>query len=406
MGAHRYRLPLAIAVAVVAAGAATLVLRPRNGLLDAAPVAATDYFSARELDRAEDYRGPQRLLGIAGLVVSAGTLAFVAIRPPRRVRRALERAGRRPLLGAAAAGASLTVVLVLVTLPFAAIGHERAVDVGLSTQSWGHWLGDVGKAAGVQAVLAAGGAAILMGLIRRFPRHWWLPTSGAVVALSAVFLFLSPIVIEPLFNRFEPLRDRALAAEIEESAQTLGVRVEDVLVADASRRTTTGNAYVSGLGPSKRVVLYDTLLDGRFTDGEIRAIAAHELAHVARAHLWKGLAWFALLAVPAVFLIAAVTERRGGLDDPANVPLALALAAVFFLATLPLQNLASRRYEAEADWLALVATQDPESAARLDRRLVTTNLGDPQPPAWFYALFSTHPSAMERIAMAEVFRDR
>ena len=223
--------------------------------------------------------------------------------------------------------------------------------------------------------------------------------------IAALFTLLQPVVVEPLFNRFEPVRDRELVMDVETLADRLGVQVDEVLVADASRRTTAGNAYVSGLGPSKRVVLYDTILDGRFTDGEVRAITAHELAHVARAHLWKGIAWFALLAIPGVFLIAWITNRRGGLDDPALVPLAIAVAFVFFLATLPFQNLVSRRYEAEADWLALEATGDPDSSGRLDHRLVTTNLADPRPPAWFHAMFGTHPAPIDRIGMAEEFRE-
>ncbi len=193
------------------------------------------------------------------------------------------------------------------------------------------------------------------------------------------------------------------AAEI---ARRLGVEVETVEVADASRRTTTANAYVAGLGPTKRVVFYDTILDGRFREPELVSVAAHELAHVARSHLWKGLAWFALLAVPGVFVVARVTERAraGGLRDPALVPLGLLAALAVSLVTLPLQNAVSRRYEAEADWIALRATEDPDAAIALDRRLTVTSLGDPDPPAWARLLLSTHPPALERIAMAEAFR--
>jgi STE24 endopeptidase len=212
--------------------------------------------------------------------------------------------------------------------------------------------------------------------------------------------------VQPLFNRFEPLADRRLAGRITELAHSEGVEVYRVLVADASRRTTTANAYVAGLGPTKRVVLYDTMLDGRFTEGEILSVSAHELAHVGRRHLWKGLAWFALLAVPGVFLLAWVTERYGGLAEPRLVPLGLAFAFAFVLVTQPLQNAVSRRYEAEADWLALTATGDAGSAIALDRRLVLTSLADPDPPAWMTYWLGTHPPALERIAMAEAFRTR
>jgi STE24 endopeptidase len=158
---------------------------------------------------------------------------------------------------------------------------------------------------------------------------------------------------------------------------------------------------VAGIGPTRRVVLYDTLLDGRFTEGEILAVSAHELAHVERRHLWKGVAWFALLAVPGVWLLATITNRLGGLAQPRLVPLGLAFVFAYMLVTQPLANAVSRRYEAEADWLGLQATHDPAAFVSLERRFVTTSLADPDPPGWVSIWLGTHPTPMERIAMAE-----
>src|SRR3954471_7866599 len=132
MGAHRVGLPLAVGIAVACAGAATVVLRPRSGLIEPAPVAAEAYFSPSELDRVRDYRGPQRLLALGGPAIEGATLALLALRPPRRLRRALERGRARPILAAAAAGAAFAVLLVVVELPIAAISEQRARDVGLS----------------------------------------------------------------------------------------------------------------------------------------------------------------------------------------------------------------------------------------------------------------------------------
>jgi len=195
-----------------------------------------------------------------------------------------------------------------------------------------------------------------------------------------------------------------LTAEIKELGAKEGVTVDKVLVADASRRTTTANAYVSGLGPTKRVVFYDTMLDGRFSPPELESVAAHELGHVAKSHIWKGLGWFALIAIPGVFLVWWLTERRGGLPDPRLVPLAIAVALVYSLLVAPFGNLVSRRYEAEADWMALTATNDPESFIDLERKLTVTSLGDPDPPAWSNLFFGTHPTPMKRIGMAVAFR--
>src|SRR3954452_10237676 len=136
MEAHRLGLPVAVGIAVVAAGAATFALRPRNGLIHPAPVAAEAYFSPSELDRVRDYRGPQRLLGLGGLAIEGGTLAVLALRAPRRLRRALERGRARPILAAAAAGAAFAVLVVVVALPLAVVAEQRARDFGLSTQDW------------------------------------------------------------------------------------------------------------------------------------------------------------------------------------------------------------------------------------------------------------------------------
>ncbi|MEA2404087.1 MAG: endopeptidase, partial [Thermoleophilaceae bacterium] len=223
MEAHRVGLPVAIALAVVAAGTATLVLIPRSGLIEAQPVAARDYFSPSELDRAHDFRVPQRWIGLGGLLLSGATLTVLAARPPRRVRRALERAERRPVLGAAAAGAGISLVLLVVGLPLSAIDHSRAVDVGLSTQSWGGWFSDLGKSAAISALFAAGGGALFVALARRFPRTWWVPGSVAVVTIAAAFTFLSPVVLEPLFNKFTALEQGPLRSDVLNLARRSGV---------------------------------------------------------------------------------------------------------------------------------------------------------------------------------------
>src|SRR3954453_22532219 len=181
MEAHRVGLPLAVGIAVFAAGSATLALRPRHGLIHPAPVAAEAYFSPPELERARDYRGPQRLLGLGGLAIEAGTLGFLVLRPPRRLRRALERGRSRPIVAAAGAGAAFAVLLAVVQLPVSIPAEQRARDFGLSTQDWGGWPGDLLKSTGISMVLTAVGAMILMGVIRRFPRSWFALGAAAVV---------------------------------------------------------------------------------------------------------------------------------------------------------------------------------------------------------------------------------
>jgi len=386
-------------------GAAALLWRTEVPSLALADLDPRDYFTAPEIARSEDYRSGARALFLGGLAAELAVLALL-VWNARPLAARLGRIGRGRVRTAVLLGTATVVAVWGVGLPFAAASHARRVDHRLSEQGWGAWLADRALSLGVQVVLLAIAVAGAVWLAGKLGRRWWLAGAPALVGVAVVVVLAQPLVIAPLFNRFEPLPDRDLAAEVEELAARMGVEVDDVLVADASRRTTTANAYVSGIGPTRRVVLYDTLLDGRFTEGEILSVSAHELAHVGERHLWKGLLWFALFAVPGVALLAWITERRGGLADPRLVPLGLAFVFVYLLVTQPLASAVSRRYEAEADWLALQATGDPESAVALEQRFVTTSLSDPDPPAWVTYWLGTHPPPLERIAMAEAAATR
>ena len=408
MRAHRYRLPLAVLAVGVAAGAATLLLRPRSVPPEPAAVEETGYFSAAEIRRAEEFRGPQRLLGLAGLGVSTGALALLALRPPARVRSLLAAAGARPVLGGAAAGAGISLGLTLVGLPLDAVAHERARDVGLSTQTWLPWLGDVGKATAIGAAMAGAGGALAVAGVRRFPRSWWAPGAVAVVAVGAAFVFLGPVVLDPVFNRFTPLPDGPLRREVLELADRAGVSVGEVYSSDASRRTTAANAYVGGLGRTKRVVIYDNLLE-RFPPDQVRSVVAHELGHQHYRDLQKGLLWLVLVAPAATFLVQRLTERveAGGAPasgTPAMLPaLALAVALVSF-GVGAAGNVLSRQVEARADRFALELTGEPEAFIGLERSLVRQNVSDPTPPAVLHVLFGTHPTPVERIGMGVAWR--
>src|SRR3954470_467606 len=402
MEAHRVGLPLAVGIAVVAAGAATFALRPRDELIQPAPVAATDYFSASELDRIHDYTGTQRLLGLGGLALSTGTLAFIALRPPRRVRRALERGAARPILGAAATGGALSLVLVVVGLPLSAVAEQRARDFGLSTQDWGGWLGDAAKSAGIGAVFAALGGALLMALIRRFPRSWWALGAAAVVGFSAVFVSYGPVVIDPLFNKFTSLPDSPLRSEVLALAHKDGIDVGPVYGVDASRRTTGANAHVNGLGHTKRVVLYDNLLKD-FSPHQVRSVVAHELGHVKHRDVPRGLLWLAIVAPAGMLVIQRLTERlapeaaRGRSAGPVVLPAAaLSIALVSFVLNIP-GNAMSRRVEASADAYSLKLDGNPAAMIGLERKLAIKNVSDPDPPDWVQVIFGTHPKTVERI---------
>jgi len=377
----------------VAAQAAVALLRPRTGLLEPLPVDARELFSAAQLERAEDYRAPQVALYATGLAVEAGLLVL------------LIRVGARRLPGRApAAGAVVSVALAVVALPLAAVARQRGLDVGLVTRSWGGWAGDVTKSAAVGAVLAAGGAGLAAVFRARLGARWWIPGAGLAVLAGAALTFAGPVVLDPLFNRFERLPEGPLRADVLRLAQRAGVEVGEVYVMDASRRTTAANAYVTGLGASKRVVLYDTLVE-RFDPEQTRLVVAHELAHVEHRDLLRGLLFLLLVAPPGMWAVARLAEAWSGGDRRRWVPaLALALGVVSTPVTL-LSNQLSRAVEARADATAL-RLAGPGSAAPFEafqRQIALTNVSDPDPSGWRHALFGTHPTTVQRVGIARAY---
>jgi STE24 endopeptidase len=403
------RLGATLAAAVVVAEAAAWLLRPRDGVIDPATVAEQAYFSAAQLERAADFRDVQRLIGLGGIAVEAAVLLALALWRPAFLRRALRSASRRPILGAAAVGALLALLLAIAALPLAAVAHSRAKDVGLSTQGIGAWLGDQGRSAAIGAVLAALIAAAAIGLIRRLGRRAWIGGTVLVVAAAVLLLWLAPVVLAPLFNRFEPLPEGRTRAQVLELADRAGVDVGEVYRVDASRRSTALNAYVGGLAGTKRVVIYDNALR-ELEPAELHSVVAHELAHVREDDILRGLAFVALVAPLGVLFILmlarALTARSG--DDPASPAALPALALAAAIAALVLGipgNQLSRQVESRADTFALELTEDPQALIDLQHRLAITNVSDPSPPGALHFLFGTHPTTMERIGAAEAFRD-
>jgi STE24 endopeptidase len=312
------------------------------------------------------------------------------------------------LVAAAATGAALSAGFTAVVLPVSAISRQRAIDVGLVTQSLPGWAGDVAKATAIDAALTGAGAALVIALMRRFPRGWWLPASALAVGAGAALLFVGPVVFDPVFNRFTRL-DGEARADVLELAGKAGVDVGEVYEVDASRRTTAANAYVTGLGRTKRVVVYDTLLRD-FTRDERRLVVAHELGHVHHRDVPRGLLFLALVAPVGLFAAARTTDvlaRRadGERSGPAELPaLALALAIVATPVTA-VSNQLSRRIEARADSFALGLTDAPEPFVGFERRITVQNVSDPDPPRWVQSFMGTHPTTIERIGIAKAWEN-
>jgi STE24 endopeptidase len=397
------RLGATAVAAVVVAEAAAWLLRPRDV---EEPVHADEsaYFSQAELTEARDYASGQRLLLVGSLVAEGAVLIVLATGRPAVSRRLLERLGERPVLGGAAAAAGLSAVVAVVTIPFGIAAHERSVDVGLSTQSIGAWLGDWGKGTAIGAILAAGLGTLALALMRRFGGRWWIPGSVGVVIGATIISWLAPVVIAPLFNKFKELPPGEARTDVLDLAQRAGVDVGHVYEVDASRRTTAINAYVNGIGSSKRVVLYDTLLDD-LNRGERNSVVAHELGHVHGNDIRRGLLFVAIVTPLSLIFISSMAggiARARGIEpgQPAFLPaFALAIAATS-LAIGIAGNQLSRSVEARADTFALQLTDDPKGMIELQQQLADRNLADPDPPGAFTFLFGTHPPAIDRIGAA------
>ena len=386
--------------AIVVAEGAVLLFRPRDLGPAPVPVEARAYFSPAQLDRAVDFRSGQLWLYGARLLIEGGILVYLVRRAPARLRAA---GRRRPVLAAAGAAAAISLVLGVATLPVSAIARERAKDVGLVTQDWIGWVGDVAKSQAIGAVIAAAGGALLLVGMRRLGRRWWIGGTVVVVTFGVAITYLSPIVLDPLFNTFTPLKDGRTRSDVLELAQRAGVDVGQVYEIDASRRTSASNAYVAGLGHTKRVVLYDNLLRD-FTPAEVRLVVAHELGHVRHRDVPHGLLYLAIVAPFGMLAVARLSERLGGRDTlgtPAALPAVLLAVALVAPAITSISNQLSRAVERRADAYALELTSEPRTQIAFQRRIAVKNVSDPDPPAWVTFLLGTHPPTIERIGQAE-----
>ena len=385
------RMAALATITVAWLAAAALLWRTTAPDIAVPRIDAATLFDAQTLERNARYEYGRALLWALGLAAQLAALALLARRPPEL---------RGPwLLRAALVGALVYVVAWLADLPFDLAGHwwRRRYDVselgylGFVFGNWSTTLGELGLAA------LAGLAVVATG--RLLGSRAWLGLWFAFIALAAAYVLVYPSLLAP---RLKPLEDRALAGEIQALARDAGLGRTTVDVRKARERTRAVNAEAIGAGPTTRVILWDTLLEPQVGRGEVRFAVAHELSHVARDHLWKGVAWFALIALPCLWLLGRVVP----LGDPRALPATAVVLLLLQVATLPAANAITRRYEREADWEGLRLTHDPAAAEALYRRFARAGLSDPDPPLLLHVLLDTHPTLVERIETARAFGAR
>jgi STE24 endopeptidase len=374
-----------------------------------------DAFSEEEVHACVAYAKPRQRWALLGLAVDLALLAGVALTGPGRalVRSAAGLAGGWTPGRVALATTAVVVARAAARLPFAIRAFRQDARAGLATQRLAGFLLDWLKGRAVGLVLTVLPLAALVLAAGWVPPGWPWVAALAAALLVLVLALLGPVLIEPLFNRFSPLPGGPLRSRLLALASGMRVPVRDVLVADASRRTTRVNAYVSGLGRTRRVVVYDTLLRSSQQE-ELALVVAHELAHVGHRDVLWGTVASAAVAAGAVLLavrlfdLGPVLDLLGvdGLGDPLAPPGLLLLAAVGGLLAAPVANLVSRWAEARADWVALEVTGDPGTAVAVERRLALENRADLRPSRLLVAMFSSHPPTMARIAQARLWAAR
>lgn len=375
----------------------------------ATPVDAARDFTPAQIARESAFHAALRPNAFTALLLSVLVAAVLGFTPlgARMIAAVAQPFGGGWVAQVLLGGALLAVIGRLATLPSAAYSEMVLRRYGLSTQSWGSWAVDAAKAFALSTAITVGVLLALYAVVRAAPRSWWLWAAGGGAALVLVASFAYPIVVEPLFNRFTPMPAGPMRTSLLELARADGVPVRDVLVADASRRTTALNAYVSGFGATRRIVVYDTLLRTA-TPEEVRLVVAHELGHAKRNDVLYGTIAGALAVATAICGAALLLrwrwllERGGvtGIADPRSLALLLAVFTVASLAVSPITQLVSRRIEARADVHSLELTRDPAGFVAMQRQLAVTNLSELEPNPIVYALFASHPTAPQRIAVA------
>ncbi len=405
------------ALGLAAAGGLALGLARRwTGPAGAAGAAAGDdglYPGVAERERALRYNRTREWLVLVGMAWSA-LLSLLALATgfSARLRDLAARVAPRRLGAPVPYTLAATLLSTLATLPLSYYsGYLIERRYGLTDQTRRAWFGEQAKGAAIGLALELPLIHGVYWIIRRYPQRWWAILSALTVPFTILLANLAPVLILPRFNRFEPLKDRALAERIKALAAAQGVTVSDVLQMDMSKQTKKANAFFTGVGTTKRIVLGDTLLD-EFTPDEVEVVLAHELGHQVARDLWKLIGLGTATTIGTLYLVHRLAgpllrcvgprfglDARRGVEDVAALPLLGLLLGAVSLVLTPLQNAISRELiERPADRYALDLTGNSAAFVGAMEKLGRMNLADPDPPALVKFLLYSHPPLRERIA--------
>jgi len=295
------------------------------------------------------------------------------------------------------------LLIQLILLPLAYYrGYIIEHRFGLSNQTLAMWFSDYLKENGISILISSLGMTGIYALMVYIPKYWWIISSAVLAIFIVVITYLYPILIDPLFYKFEKLKDTNFQEQIINIAGKAGIEVKEVLVADASRKTNKANAYFTGIGGSKRIVVFDNLINN-FSRKETLNVIAHEIGHWYKWHIFKSIIIGIISGTAGLFLINAVFTYSNMVGDFKSILVIILLISIISFLSLPLQNAVSRTFERQADNFTMQATENPDAQIQLMLKLAESNLSNVS-PHWYikYFLYS-HPPIMERIEAAKNF---
>jgi Zn-dependent protease with chaperone function len=331
-----------------------------------------------------------------------------------RVRDAAQRVGRRWFFTVVIYFLLFALVTFVLDLPLTFYEEfVREHAYGLSNQIFAKWAGDTLKGFGIGTLFGAVVICIPYGLLRKSPNRWWLYTAVATIPVMILVMIIVPVWVDPLFNEFGPMKDKALERRILDLAARAGIEGGRVYEVAKSVDTTTVNAYVTGFMDTKRIVLWDTLLEKLDAD-EVLFVMGHEMGHYVLGHVVKGLAVFALVALVALYAVhrlsrGLIARYRGRfrfdrLDDIASLPLLLLIVQVVGFVIVPGVLACTRYQEHEADRFGLEITRGNRAAATAFVKLQQENLAVPRPGLLVKLWRESHPVLGDRIDFCNTYR--
>jgi STE24 endopeptidase len=295
------------------------------------------------------------------------------------------------------------ILIELILLPLSYYrGYVVEHRFGLSNQTISMWFMDYLKENIISLIITYLAMTGIYALMVYMPGHWWIVSSVVLAVFIIILSYLYPILIDPLFYNFKKLEDENLREQIVDIADKADIEVKDVMVADASRKTSKVNAYFAGVGRSRRVVVFDNLINN-FSEQEALSVVAHEIGHWYNRHIIKNMIIGAVSGTLGLFLLHLIFSRSGMLGDFRSILVIILLISVVSFLMMPVGNAVSRFFERQADSFAVRATGNPDAQVNLMVKLGQSNLSSVSPAGYIRFFLYSHPPIMERIEAAKSF---